>query len=152
MGKFPLGFPATDATIPDSQNRVGAISNVGSLVTSRLPVAFSSGLASFIHFQNQELMFRKLPVYKRWNRLYVLLLLLSFSFFLPLLRYLSSVVLLLDTVPLPFSCDWIFFFTNSQSMFPVTPSRVPFPGCVFRVYCIAWWLSNQILSISICNS
>ena len=84
MGKFHLGFLAMEATIPDSQNRVGAISKMGFLGTSRLPVAFSNRLASFIHFQNQELMFRKLPVYKRWNRLYVLLLLLPFSSFSPL--------------------------------------------------------------------
>lgn len=105
MGKFHLCFLALEATSTDSQIRVGAISfRIPQSLPVFLAVAFSSRLASFIHFQNQEFMFRKFPVYKRWNRPYILCL--------------------------------------------VTPSKVPFSGYVFMVYYFSWWLSNQILSIS----
>lgn len=91
MGKFHLCFLAMEATITDSQIRVSAISiTIPQSFPVFLAVAFSSRLASFIHFQNQEFMFKTLPVYKRWNRPYIFLL--------------------------------------------VTPSRVPFPGYIFRVY------------------
>lgn len=55
MGKFHLYFLAMETTMVGSQIRIGTISiRVPQLLPIFLAVAFSSRLASFLHFQNQE--------------------------------------------------------------------------------------------------
>lgn len=146
MGISHLCFLAVEIGLPDSKNEVSAIPVLASVVSFLLPDFCLLQWIGLIHSLSKSKIQGQKPVYKDGIDPFFFLLVLPYSIFPPLAQmspfcgFLGkhsdfSSLLWFILFLIYFYFYSYFFGTSTQTAFPVTSSRVPFPGYGFTVLC-----------------